>query len=62
MSERTLTRLIRFGLDKRVGTAGVLNFSLTSALTAADKAKLVLHVGSDSFAFSDADSNCYHTT
>ncbi len=37
-----------------VGTnAGVLNFSLTSALTATDKAKLVLHVGSASFAFSD---------
>ena len=34
---------------------GTLNFSLTSALTAADRAKLVLHVdgNSDSFAFSD---------
>ena len=34
--------------------AGVLFFSLTSALTATDKAKLVLHVGSDTFAFSAA--------
>ena len=34
--------------------AGTLAFSLTSDLTAADKAKLVLHVGSASFAFSDA--------
>ena len=34
---------------------GTLHFSLTSALTAADRAKLVLHVdgNSDSFAFSD---------
>ena len=31
-----------------------MSFSLTGALTAADQAKLVLHVGSDSFAFSDA--------
>ena len=34
--------------------AGQLSFSLTSALTAADQAKLVLHVGSRSFAFDDA--------
>ena len=34
--------------------AGVLAFSLTSDLAAGDKAKLVLHVGSDEFAFSDA--------
>ena len=40
-----------------VGTgsnAGVLNFGLIRALTAADRAKLVLHVGSAKFAFSDA--------
>ena len=37
-----------------VGAAGDLTFSLTSALTATDKEKLVLHVGSSSFAFSDA--------
>ena len=38
------------------GNAGVLSFSLTSALTDADKAKLVLHIddSSDTFAFSDA--------
>ena len=35
-------------------TAGVLTFSLTSALSDTDKGKLVLHVGSSSFAFSDA--------
>ena len=34
--------------------AGSLNFSLTSALTATDRAKLVLHVGSRSFALSDS--------
>ena len=34
--------------------AGVLNFGLTSDLDAADKAKLVLHVGSAEFAFSAA--------
>ena len=34
--------------------AGKLFFDLTSALSAADKARLVLHVGSDSFAFSAA--------
>ena len=34
--------------------AGSLNFSLTSALAAADLAKLVLHVGSTSLAFSNA--------
>ena len=37
------------------GGAGQLTFSLTSLLDAADRAKLVLHVGSDSFVFSDAD-------
>ena len=37
-----------------VATATSLSFSLTSSLTAADRAKLVLHVGSASFAFSDA--------
>ena len=37
-----------------VGAAGSLGFSLTSALTAAEKEKLELHVGSRSFAFSDA--------
>ena len=35
-------------------SAGNLSFSLTGALTTAHKAKLVLHVGSDSFAFDDA--------
>ena len=34
------------------GVAGLLTFSLTSALTATDKEQLVLHVGSASFAFS----------
>ena len=34
--------------------AGKLLFDLTSALSSADKARLVLHVGSDSFAFSAA--------
>ena len=34
--------------------AGALQFSLTSALTAVDKAKLVLHIGSAEIAFSDA--------
>ena len=33
---------------------GVLNLRLRSALTAADRAKLVLHIGSAQFAFSDA--------
>ena len=33
---------------------GVLNLRLTSRLTEADRAKLVLHIGSASFAFSDA--------
>ena len=38
---------------------GKFGMSLTSALTAADRAKLVLHVdgGSDSFAFSAAEEN-----
>ena len=54
-----------------VGTgtnAGVLQFSLTSDLTAADKAKLVLHIdgSSDTFAFSAASgpshSNTYEWT
>ena len=42
---------VSVGLDNQ---AGVLYFGLTSLLTAADKAKLVLHVGSASFAFSVA--------
>ena len=37
-----------------VANAGALTFSLTSALTAAEKEKLVLHVGSHTFAFSDS--------
>ena len=37
-----------------VANAGKLFFDLTSALSAADKARLVLHVGRDSFAFSAA--------
>ena len=43
------------GVTTGVGSeAGVLNFSLTSVLTDADKAKLVLHIddSSDTFAFS----------
>ena len=35
-------------------TDGFLYFSLNHALTAADRARLVLHIGSDTFAFSDA--------
>ena len=42
---------VTVGLGTQLGT---LYFGLTSVLTAADKAKLVLHVGSDSFAFSVA--------
>ena len=38
------------------GGAGLLLFSLASDLTAADEAELVLHVGTASFAFSDAVS------
>ena len=48
---------VTIGIDSN---AGLLYFGLTSALTDADQAKLVLHVGSDSFAFSAAtgpDSN-----
>ena len=37
------------------GGAGTLNFGLTSQLAAADRAKLVLQVGSAEFAFSDAE-------
>ena len=37
--------------------SGQLNFSLTSDLTAADKEKLVVHVGSRAFAFDDVDPN-----
>ena len=40
--------------------AGKLEFGLTSDLTAADKAKLVLHVGSRSFAFSDVAADSTH--
>ena len=36
------------------GSAGILTFSLTSALSDTDKEKAVLHIGSDSFAFDDA--------
>ena len=39
---------------------GKLTFSLTSALTATDKEKLVLHVGSASFAFSDRTPDASH--
>ena len=35
-------------------SAGILTFSLTSALSDTDKEKAVLHIGSDSFAFDDA--------
>ena len=50
-----------------VGTgtnAGVLQFSLTSDLTAADKAKLVLHIdgSSDTFAFSAASGPSHSNT
>ena len=41
---------------------GILFFSLTSALTAADQAKLVLHVGSASFAFSVASYGSFGYT
>ena len=40
--------------DSTVSSAGHLVFSLTSALTAAERDKLVLHVGSNTFAFSAA--------
>ena len=40
---------------------GALFFSLTSALTAADQAKLVLHVGSASFAFSEVTPDSSNT-
>ena len=40
--------------DSTVSSAGFLVFSLTSALTAAERDKLVLHVGSNTFAFSAA--------
>ena len=50
-----------------VATAGddrILFFSLNRALTAADRARLVLHIGSDTFAFSDAhfesSTHTYH--
>ena len=52
------------GVFTGVGSsAGVLFFSLTSALTAADQAKLVLHVDgrSDSLAFSGVTPNAFHT-
>ena len=49
---------INFAYTNNVGS---LFFSLTSALTAADQAKLVLHVGSASFAFSDRTPNTDHT-
>ena len=40
--------------DTNASNPGNLSFSLTGALTTVHKAKLVLHVGSDSFAFDDA--------
>ena len=43
------------------GTPGHLIFGLTSALTATDKENLVLHVGSASFAFSDAGRSIFCT-
>ena len=43
-------------------STGALNFSLTSDLTDADEAKLALHVGSASFAFSDADGPSRNNT
>ena len=46
--------VVTVGLD---AVGGNLAFSLTSGLTAADKEKLVLHVGSRSFAFSDVTAN-----
>ena len=46
--------VVTVGLD---AVGGNLAFSLTSDLTAADKEKLVLHVGSRSFAFSDVTAN-----
>ena len=42
------------------GLAGRLEFGLTSTLSATDQAKLVLHVGSRSFAFSDAPADSTH--
>ena len=54
---RTATRLMVF--DGWNGRSGVC--SLTSALTATDKAKLVLHVDGSTYAFSDADPILYHT-
>ena len=50
--------VVTVGIDSNVGN---LAFSLTSDLTAADKEKLVLHVGSRSFAFSDATANTAFT-
>ena len=42
--------------------SGILFFSLTSTLTAAERAKLVLHVGSAPFALSDANEpTSFHT-
>ena len=43
-----------YTIDGVAVTSGALSFSLTSALTAAEKEKLVLHMGSSTFAFSDA--------
>ena len=44
------------GVISEIGiNATVLNFGLSSLLTDAERASLVLHVGSDSFAFSDAN-------
>ncbi len=50
--------VVTVGLD---AVGGNLAFSLTSDLTAADKEKLVLHVGNRSFAFSDVTANTNFT-
>ena len=55
LSDKTFDGYTIDGVWTATGTdAGKLFFDLTSALSAADKARLVLHVGSDSFAFSAA--------
>ena len=55
LSDKTFDSYTIEGVWTGTGTnAGKLFFDLTSALSAADKARLVLHVGRDSFAFSAA--------
>ena len=55
LSDKTFDGYTIEGVWTGTGTnAGKLFFDLTSALNSADKARLVLHVGSDSFAFSAA--------